>query len=74
MPNPKTEKLESDFLELIEANPAQALAMITGMFVGLTVHLTRLRGHDADKQIVIVGSADQRRITIHAATGASTSD
>ena len=60
-----TEKLQAAFVELIEADPAQALQLITGMFVGLTVELVSRQGVDASRDILIDGCA-RRDITIHA--------
>ncbi len=61
-----TEKLQAAFVELIEADPAQALQLITGMFVGLTVELVRRQGHDVACEIKIESAPQQRDITIHA--------
>jgi hypothetical protein len=60
-----TEKLQAAFVELIEADPAQALQLITGMFVGLTVELVSRQGVDASRDILIDGCG-RRDITIHA--------
>ena len=60
-----TEKLQAAFVELIEVDPAQALQLITGMFVGLTVELVRRQGEDASRDILIDGCG-RRDITIHA--------
>ena len=60
-----TEKFEDAFLELVETDTEQALQLITGMFVGLTLEYARRRGEDASKTLRINGCGN-RDITIHA--------
>lgn len=50
---------------LAEASVTEVLAVVTGVFVGLTVELVRRQGHDVSKEIKVDGG-QQRDITIHA--------
>ncbi len=50
---------------LAEAPVTEVLAVVTGVFVGLTVELVRRQGHDVNKEIKVDGG-QQRDITIHA--------
>ncbi len=60
-----TAKFEDAFLELVERDTDQALQLITGMFVGLTIEYARRRGQDASVELLIKGCGN-RDITIHA--------
>ena len=55
---------------LDEAPVTEVLAVLTGVFVGLTVELVRRQGHDVTKEIKIDGG-QQRDITIHAPKGSA---
>jgi hypothetical protein len=63
-----TTLLEEEFVKLIEADTDQALQLVLGMFVSLTLEMMRRRGLDPAQEIVFTGSAKQRGITIHAQT------
>ena len=60
-----TQKLQNEFLKLVETDADAALQLITGMFVGLTLEYMRRRGHEPSGEIRIDGG-HQRDITIHA--------
>lgn len=60
-----TKKFEESFLELVDDDVEAALQLITGMFVGLTVEYTKIRGHDPSVDLFIDGCGN-RNITIHA--------
>jgi hypothetical protein len=47
-----------------EEDTCDILSVITGSFVGLTIELVRLQGHDQTKEIFLDGG-QQRDITIH---------
>ena len=61
-----TQELEKAFLKLVDEDIELALQIVTGMFVGLTIEYTKLRGHDTSTDLVINGCGE-RNITIHAA-------
>jgi hypothetical protein len=63
-----TTLLEEEFVKLIEADTDQALQLVLGMFVSLSLEIMRRRGLDPAQEIVFTGSAKQRGITIHAQT------
>jgi len=50
---------------LTEIGPAEALAIITGTFVSLTLAVVKNAGHSVDRDLKIDGGAN-RDITIHA--------
>jgi hypothetical protein len=59
------ENFETALFALVDESPADALSVLTGCFVSLTLHLLRSKGHEPDGDIKIDGG-DQRDITIHA--------
>nr|WP_260400573.1 hypothetical protein [Paraburkholderia bannensis] len=66
MIHPAIEKLGADVERALDEAPvADVLALLTGMFVGLTIELARRNGCDTDVEIKIDGGK-QRDITIHA--------
>lgn len=56
---------EEALLALVDESPSEALSVITGCFVSLTLGLLRSRGHEPDGDIKIDGG-ENRDITIHA--------
>ena len=64
----KKKELQQAFTEFVQQDVDEALTLITGMFVGLSVAYCELRGEEGDgeKNIRIRGDEDQRKITIHA--------
>lgn len=56
----------AEYLEdLVYEDPAMALSLITGAFVGLALGIVESKGGDRDKEIHIDGG-ENRDITIHA--------
>ena len=58
--------IQTKFAEFAAEYPQSALAMLTGMFVGLLEFLAVENGCDQNKEIVITGISG-RDITVHAA-------
>lgn len=66
MINPAIEKLACAVEQALdEAAVSEVLALLTGMFVGLTIEVCRREGCDVDREIRVDGGK-QRDITIHA--------
>lgn len=57
---------EDSFCEFASEYPQSALALITGLFVGLLEHTIEAQDGDPSKEIVIEGQEGRRSITIHA--------
>ncbi|HDR8930477.1 hypothetical protein [Burkholderia vietnamiensis] len=65
-PGPALEALtEAVGHALAEAPVTEVLAVVTGVFVSLTIELVRRQGLDVNKEIKVNGG-QQRDITIHA--------
>ena len=62
-----SEELQDGFVEFAAEYPQSALALITGLFVGLLEHSVKEQGGDEKKTIQIEGSG-KRNITVHAVT------
>lgn len=60
-----TDNFEAAILGLVDEDPAQALSILTGVFVSLTLSLLRNEGHEPIGDVRIDGG-DNRDITIHA--------
>jgi len=60
------EELENAFINYATSNVDEALSMITGLFVSLVLSYCEAKGGEPEKEVIIDGPADQRRITIHA--------
>lgn len=61
-----TATFEKALTRMIERSPAEALSIVTGAFVSLTLSLLRAQGHEPDGEVRINGG-ENRDITIHAA-------
>lgn len=60
------QNFEGALLHLVEEDAQTALCLLTGAFVGLTLELIRLQGHEPVGDVFIDGG-ESRDITIHAA-------
>lgn len=58
-------RFEEALFALVEESPVEALSLLTGCFVSLTLHLLYSEGHQPAGDIKIDGG-EQRDITIHA--------
>ena len=58
--------LEESFIDFAAEYPQSALAIITGLFVGLLEHTIKAQDGDPSQEIVIEGQEGRRSITIHA--------
>lgn len=59
--------VQTAFRNLIQLDADEALAVVTGTFVGACEAYAEFRGNDKNKQISIEGTgSNQRKITIHA--------
>ena len=61
------EELQDAFVEFAAEYPQSALALITGLFVGLLEYSVEEQGGDKNQEIKIDGSG-KRDITVHAVT------
>lgn len=59
------QNFEEALIELAQDGLLNALALLTGCFVGFSIEVLRRQGHDPDGDIEIKGG-DMRDITIHA--------
>jgi hypothetical protein len=65
------ERLSAAVMELVDENPAVALSLLTGHFVGLTLALLQSKGMVENRDIFLDATgSDGRDITIHAKKGA----
>lgn len=62
----KKKELQNAFIEFASEYPNTALAMITGLFVGLLEHIAEEKGGDPNQEIKIDGNG-KRDITLHKA-------
>lgn len=62
------EHFEDALIAMVQVSQKDALAIVTGSFVGLTLELLRRQGHTPDGDIRIDGG-EQRDVTIHAPKG-----
>ncbi|MNX62798.1 hypothetical protein D3C86_937750 [compost metagenome] len=63
-----TEAFEQALMRLVDESPSQALCIVTGAFVSLTLLLLEASGHKPEGDIQIDGGKN-RDITIHAPKG-----
>lgn len=58
--------IEEAFINFAAEYPQSALALITGLFVGLLEHSIEQQDGDKYQEIVIEGGEGRRSITVHA--------